>query len=94
MPDIAGKLAEATQAMADALHNINAQFDGLHAKIDRIVAAVESSDGHGRCGPAREAGDHGEGESGPESAGRAIAAKDVIAAGDAAHRHQAWREMR
>ena len=39
--DIAGKLAEATQAMADALHNINAQFEGLHAKIDRIVAAVE-----------------------------------------------------
>jgi hypothetical protein len=41
MPDIAGKLAEATQAMAEALHNINAQFEGLHAKIDRIVAAVE-----------------------------------------------------
>ena len=40
-PDIAGKLAEATQAMADALHNINGQFDALHAKIDRIVAAVE-----------------------------------------------------
>jgi hypothetical protein len=40
-PDIAGKLTEATQAMADALHNINAQFDALHAKIDRIVAAVE-----------------------------------------------------
>jgi hypothetical protein len=39
--DIAGKLAEATQAMADALHNINAQFESLHAKIDRIVAAVE-----------------------------------------------------
>ena len=42
--DIAGKLAEATQAMADALHNINAQFDGLHAKIDRIVAAVEDGE--------------------------------------------------
>ncbi len=41
IPDIAGKLAEATQAMAEALHNINAQFEGLHAKIDRIVAAVE-----------------------------------------------------
>ena len=27
--------------MADALHNMNAQFDALHAKIDRIVAAVE-----------------------------------------------------
>ena len=43
-PDIAGKLAEATQAMADALHNINAQFDALHTKIDRIVAAVENDD--------------------------------------------------
>jgi hypothetical protein len=43
-PDVAGKLAEATQAMADALHNINAQFDALHAKVDRIVAAVEDSD--------------------------------------------------
>ena len=40
-PDIASGLAEATRAMAEALHNINAQFDGLHAKIDRIVAAVE-----------------------------------------------------
>ena len=45
MPDIAGKLAEATQAMAEALHNINAQFEGLHAKVDRIVAAVEADDG-------------------------------------------------
>ena len=44
MPDIAGKLAEATRAMAEALHNINAQFDGLHAKIDRIVAAVEDGE--------------------------------------------------
>jgi len=43
-PDIAGKLAEATQAMAEVLHNINAQFDALHAKIDRIVAAVEEGD--------------------------------------------------
>jgi hypothetical protein len=43
-PDIAGKLAEATQAMTAALHNINAQFEGLHAKIDRIVAAVEEDD--------------------------------------------------
>src|SRR5271166_5804036 len=43
-PDVAGKLAEATQAMADALHNINAQFDALHAKIDRIVAAVEDGE--------------------------------------------------
>ena len=41
--DVAGKLAEATQAMADALHNINAQFESLHAKIDRIVAAVDDN---------------------------------------------------
>ena len=40
-PDVAGKLAEATTAMATALHNINAQFESLHAKIDRIVAAVD-----------------------------------------------------
>ena len=44
IPDIAANLAEATQAMAEALHNINAQFEGLHAKIDRIVAAVEGDD--------------------------------------------------
>jgi len=44
IPDIAAKLAEATQAMAEALHNINAQFEGLHAKVDRIVAAVEGDD--------------------------------------------------
>ena len=42
--DIAGKLTEATQAMAQALHNINAQFDAVHAKIDRIVAAVEADE--------------------------------------------------
>ena len=42
--DIAGKLTEATQAMAQALHNINAQFDAVHAKIDRIVAAVEEDE--------------------------------------------------
>ncbi len=48
MPDIAGKLAEATQAMAEALHNINAQFEGLHAKIDRIVAAVEDDESRRR----------------------------------------------
>jgi len=43
-PEIANGLAEATRAMAEALQNINAQFDGLHAKIDRIVAAVEEGD--------------------------------------------------
>jgi hypothetical protein len=39
--DVAERLAEATQAMADALNNINAQFESLHAKIDRIVATVD-----------------------------------------------------
>src|SRR5215471_15412834 len=42
--DIASGLAEATRAIAETLHNINAQFDGLHAKIDRIVAAVEDTE--------------------------------------------------
>jgi len=35
------RLAEATQSLAEALVNINAQFESLHAKIDRIVAAIE-----------------------------------------------------
>jgi hypothetical protein len=35
------RLAQATQALADALVNINAQFESLHAKVDRIVAAIE-----------------------------------------------------
>ncbi len=39
--DVAGRLSEATQALASALQNINANFESLHAKIDRIVAAVE-----------------------------------------------------
>ena len=30
--------------MADALHNIDAQFESLHAKIDRIVAAVDDDE--------------------------------------------------
>jgi hypothetical protein len=34
------RLAEATQSLADALVSINAQFESLHAKVDRIVAAV------------------------------------------------------
>ena len=42
--DTAGALAEATKAMAETLYKINAQFDGLHAKIDRIVAAVEEDE--------------------------------------------------
>ncbi len=35
------RLAQATQSLADALVNINAQFESLHAKVDRIVAAID-----------------------------------------------------
>ena len=52
-PDVAGKLAQATQALADALHNINAQFEALHAKIDRIVAAVDDGDLQAGSGRSR-----------------------------------------
>lgn len=38
---VAEQLAKATQSLAEALRNINGQFESLHAKIDRIVAAVE-----------------------------------------------------
>jgi len=41
---IAGQMAQATQALADALHNLDSQFASLHAKIDRIVAAVDDGD--------------------------------------------------
>ena len=36
------RLAQATQSLADALVNINAQFESLHAKVDRIVAAIDA----------------------------------------------------
>jgi hypothetical protein len=36
------RLAQATQSLADALVNINAQFESLHAKVDRIVAAIDN----------------------------------------------------
>ncbi len=35
------RLAQATQSLADALVNINGQFESLHAKVDRIVAAID-----------------------------------------------------
>ncbi len=35
------QLAQATQALADALKNMDAQFQAMHAKIDLIVAAVD-----------------------------------------------------
>jgi hypothetical protein len=43
-PTTTDRLAQATQSLADALVNINAQFESLHAKIDRIVAAVDEGD--------------------------------------------------
>jgi len=44
MPALAGQMAQATQALADALHNLDSQFASLHAKIDRIVAAVDDGE--------------------------------------------------
>ena len=41
---LAGQMAQATQSLADALHNLDSQFSSLHAKIDRIVAAVDDGD--------------------------------------------------
>jgi hypothetical protein len=38
------RLAQATQSLADALTNLDSQFASLHAKIDRIVAAVDDGD--------------------------------------------------
>lgn len=43
-PDLAGRMAQATQSLADALHNLDAQFASLHAKIDRITAAVDEGE--------------------------------------------------
>lgn len=47
------RLASATQSLAEALVNINAQFESLHAKVDRIVAAVDEAschaEGDGKC---------------------------------------------
>ena len=41
---LAERLAEVTQALADALGNLNGQFASIHAKIDRIVAAVDDGE--------------------------------------------------
>ena len=43
-PALAGQLAQATQALADAIGKLDAQCVSLHAKIDRIVAAVDDGD--------------------------------------------------
>jgi hypothetical protein len=44
MPALAGQMAQATQSLADALSNLDSQFSSLHAKIDRIIAAVDDGD--------------------------------------------------
>jgi hypothetical protein len=44
MPTLAGQMAQATQSLADALSGLDGQFASLHAKIDRIVAAVDDGD--------------------------------------------------
>jgi len=41
---LASRLAQATQSLADALSNLNGQFASIHAKIDRIVAAVDDGE--------------------------------------------------
>jgi hypothetical protein len=41
---LADRLGQATQALADALSNLNGQFASIHAKIDRIVAAVDDGE--------------------------------------------------
>jgi hypothetical protein len=43
-PSLAERLAQATISLANALSNLDAQFSSLHAKIDRIVAAVDNGD--------------------------------------------------
>ena len=43
-PTLADRLAQATQALADTLSNLNGQFASIHAKIDRIVAAVDDGE--------------------------------------------------
>ncbi len=41
---VAGQMAQATQALADALKNLDGQFAALHAKVDRIIAAIDDGD--------------------------------------------------
>ena len=43
-PTLADRLAQATQSLADALASLDGQFSALHAKIDRIVAAVDEGE--------------------------------------------------
>ncbi len=41
---VAGQMAQATQSLADALHTLDSQFASMHAKLDRLVAAVDDGD--------------------------------------------------
>ena len=43
-PTLTDRLAQATQSLADALSNLDNQFASLHAKIDRIIAAVDEGE--------------------------------------------------
>jgi hypothetical protein len=43
-PALTERLAQATQALANALSSLDGQFAALHAKIDRIVAAVDDGE--------------------------------------------------
>lgn len=42
--EVADRLAQATQSLADALSKLDGQFTALHAKIDRIIAAVDEGE--------------------------------------------------
>jgi len=44
VPTLADRLAQATQALANALSTLDSQFASLHAKIDRIIAAVDEGE--------------------------------------------------
>jgi hypothetical protein len=54
IPTLAGQMAQATQSLADALKNLDGQFASLHAKIDRIVAAVDDGDLQASAQPQKE----------------------------------------
>jgi hypothetical protein len=51
---IAERMAQATQSLADALSNLDGQFTALHAKIDRIVAAVDDGELQASASPDAE----------------------------------------
>ncbi|HEY1731578.1 MAG TPA: hypothetical protein VGG15_07505 [Terriglobales bacterium] len=44
MPVLADHLAQATQSLAEALSKLDGQFTSLHAKVDRIIAAVDDGE--------------------------------------------------